>query len=274
MDSRIFTAPSDPRPLGLEPAMLLHPAIVHLWQSFRLAQSVSREDPTRCQWEFAVEAAQLRHFGLGDTQLRWLILRGYIQHREAHQPPIQPKHNGHAPSPRLLFDDSALLCLTPAGADLIDSLNTALQNGGQSTIAPTAYTAVAPSDNGNGHHVRFDRLAVPTIAPNTVINHDLGKQQTPLLPTWDAERRELHFGGQLVKQFKWPAFNQEAILAAFQEENWPPRIDDPLSPSPEIAPKRRLHDTIKCLNRNHHSHLIHFRGDGTGEGILWEAFDD
>ena len=35
-------------------------------------------------------------------------------------------------------------------------------------------------------------------------------------------------------------------------------------------PKRRLSDTIKCLNRKQANSLIHFRGDGTGEGIVWE----
>ena len=50
---------------------------------------------------------------------------------------------------------------------------------------------------------------------------------------WDPERRELHVAGLIVKRFKWPAVNQEAILTAFAEEGWPPRIDDPLPPHPE-----------------------------------------
>ena len=35
--------------------------------------------------------------------------------------------------------------------------------------------------------------------------------------------------------------------------------------------KRRLNDTIKCLNRGQVYRLLHFRGDGTGEGVLWEV---
>ena len=57
---------------------------------------------------------------------------------------------------------------------------------------------------------------------------------------------------------------------AFEEEGWPAKIDDPLAPQSQQDPKRRLHDTIKCLNRNQKNELLHFRGDGTGEGILWE----
>ena len=89
-------------------------------------------------------------------------------------------------------------------------------------------------------------------------------------PKWDRDRRELRLGGHLVKVFKLPSPMQEAILMAFEEEHWPPKIDDPLPVHPDLIPKRRLHDTIKGLNRNQKSCLIRFTGDGTGEGIRWE----
>ncbi|MEO1524438.1 MAG: hypothetical protein AAFX06_03340 [Planctomycetota bacterium] len=54
-------------------------------------------------------------------------------------------------------------------------------------------------------------------------------------------------------------------------EDGPARIDDPLPVDANIEPKRRLSDSIKCLNRNQAARLIRFRGDGTGEGILWDA---
>ncbi len=66
-----------------------------------------------------------------------------------------------------------------------------------------------------------------------------------------------------------PAANQEAILAAFQEEGWCPRIDDPLAPKLNQDSKRRLHDTINSLNRNQKHALIRFLGDGKGEGVRW-----
>ncbi len=93
------------------------------------------------------------------------------------------------------------------------------------------------------------------------------------VPTWDSERRELRINGIIVKRFKWTAVNQEAVLAAFDEEGWPSRIDDPLRPHPEHDSKRRLSDTIKCLNRKQTNRLIHFRGDGTGEGVVWEIVE-
>ena len=83
----------------------------------------------------------------------------------------------------------------------------------------------------------------------------------------------LGINGTTVKRFRWTAANQETILAAFEEEGWPHRIDDPLPPQPDQDSKRRLSDTIKCLNRKQINQLIHFHGDGTGEGVIWELVE-
>jgi hypothetical protein len=92
-------------------------------------------------------------------------------------------------------------------------------------------------------------------------------------PQWDAKYRALRVGQCVIKEYRVPSPNQEAVLAAFQEEGWPHRIDDPLSPLGDVEPKCRLHDTIKRLNRHHKDRLIRFRGDGTGEGVCWEYVD-
>ena len=88
-------------------------------------------------------------------------------------------------------------------------------------------------------------------------------------PRWDRVRYELYFGDALIKRFRLPAPNQKRVLAAFEEEHWPPRIDDPLPPHPEIDSKRRLHHTLIALNRNQKQRLIQFHGDGTGQGVCW-----
>ena len=90
------------------------------------------------------------------------------------------------------------------------------------------------------------------------------------IPHWDHDCRELRFGSYLVKQFKVPAENQELILSAFEEEGWPPHLDDPLPPRPELDSKQRLHDAINRLNRNQKRRLIRFHGDGNGQGLRWE----
>jgi hypothetical protein len=89
-------------------------------------------------------------------------------------------------------------------------------------------------------------------------------------PIYDGEKHSLSLNGFEIKKFRWAASNQERILSAFQEEGWPRRIDDPLAQDSKVDPKSRLHDTIKCLNRSQIHQLIKFRGDGTGQGVLWE----
>jgi len=89
-------------------------------------------------------------------------------------------------------------------------------------------------------------------------------------PCWDGRRRELRLGDQLVKRFRVPALNQELILSAFQEDDWPAKLDDPLPPLPGLDSKRRLHDAIKSLNRRQIRPLLRFHGDGSGRGIHWD----
>jgi hypothetical protein len=90
-------------------------------------------------------------------------------------------------------------------------------------------------------------------------------------PRWDQVRRELTFEGKLIKHYRQLAPNQVLVLAAFEEDGWPVKIDDPLPQSPGVVPKRRLRDTVRALNANHENGgLLKFRADGTGQGILWE----
>ena len=100
------------------------------------------------------------------------------------------------------------------------------------------------------------------------------QQEVQAVPRWDALRRELLVDGQVVKRFRVPAPNQIALLAAFEEEGWPPRIFDPLPPQADQDPACRLRETIKALNGHHRVRMLRFSGDGTGEGVLWQWVDD
>lgn len=90
------------------------------------------------------------------------------------------------------------------------------------------------------------------------------------IPIWDEAAGELWFAGLLVKVFRRAAADQRTILCAFQELGWPARIDDPLPPKRGKSRHRRLHDAINNLHRRMLHSVLRFRGDGTGEGILWE----
>jgi hypothetical protein len=88
-------------------------------------------------------------------------------------------------------------------------------------------------------------------------------------PRWDSSTRELWLGRQLIKRFTQPAPNQERILAAFQEEGWPRRIDDPLPGDGRVDQHNRLREAVRSLNEHQTNKLIVFSRDGSVEGLTW-----
>ncbi|MCU0872242.1 MAG: hypothetical protein MUE50_07840 [Pirellulaceae bacterium] len=201
-------------------------------------------DVSRGVWDFAVEIETLRQAGWTNNEFRWLVCRGFVLHAIETTLASDETRSFRQPrrAPGLLFADKTCFVLTEAG---LQFASRALQNPcaprGEPSLGPVASEA-SPAPNG----------------PR---------------PKWDPERQELRVGDLVVKQFKVPAANQERILAAFEEDGWPIRIDDPLPPASDQDPKRRLHDTINSLNRNQKRHLLRFLGDGTGQGIRWELVE-
>ncbi|MBX3439127.1 MAG: hypothetical protein KF861_16680 [Planctomycetaceae bacterium] len=192
-------------------------------------------DLVRDPWDFAVEIGELQAVGMTNGEFRWLLCKGFLEHaREIPTDDIERRQFSATES--LSFYNDSCFQLTEMGLHLASQL---LDN------------ALEKSEGGTfGAGVGQD-----------------------LKPRWDGERHQFFVRDQLVKEFKVPSPNQETILAAFQEENWPARIDDPLAPTSPADSKRRLHDTIKSLNRNQKQNLIRFLGDGTGEGVFWELTD-
>ena len=93
-------------------------------------------------------------------------------------------------------------------------------------------------------------------------------------PRYDRNYRALYVGDIRVKIFSKPAPAQEAILIAFEEDNWNGQINDPLRPKPDDDPKRRLGHTIRSLNNGlDDKKVIRFGADGTGEGVRWWYVD-
>ena len=106
-----------------------------------------------------------------------------------------------------------------------------------------------------------------------ITNGEAAPRSATVIPHWDPAARVLRVGGHVVKRYRVPSSTQEVILASFQEEGWPARLDDPLPPLHKGCSKDRLRDAIRHLNANQKNRLIRFRGDGTGQGILWELVD-
>jgi hypothetical protein len=214
------------------------PALQLLLEAFDYAAQTSGD-----RWEFAVEIGKLWELGLSPNDVRWLVRGNVVDHaREVTVPGDCGRE--FRPTGDLTFTDASCVVLTASGAAAARRFweGRAEAPGGPSSTAPRT------SDESES-------------------------AAAPRAPHWDAAKRVLSFAGRVVKQFKWHAINQESVLAAFEEEGWPARIDDPLSPQPEQDAKRRLSDTIKCLNRKQKHRILHFRGDGTGEGVVWEVVE-
>lgn len=192
-------------------------------------------------WNFALELSELRAVGLTNSDLRWLAMKGFVEFGRETTLPGEATRSFHRLQ-GLTFTKRTCCIITPSGADAVRALG-------------------PPTEQA--------KPAQPSAPPQT------STQPAPrVVPHWDSDVQELRINGLIVKQFKVPAPNQEMVLAAFQEEHWPARIDDPLPPQADQDPKRRLHDTIVSLNRSHKHRLIRFMGDGSGEGVRWTIVDD
>lgn len=184
-------------------------------------------------WDYAVEIHVLRQFGLSDNDLRLLVQKRFVEH--AREVTTERTHGrSFKPASELAFAKRTCFVLTALG------------------IAKAHYRSWQFVEHG------------------AVMTRTNSLPATLSVPAWDATRRVLSYGDHIVKRFARPAANQGLVLSAFEEENWPLRIDDPLAPHPTQDVKRRLCDTIKCLNQGQLHARLRFRGDGSGEGILWE----
>ncbi|QDT98559.1 hypothetical protein [Gimesia aquarii] len=232
----------------LEVPPRIYPAILLLLEAFQYSEQTDAD----C-WEFAVELDDLTGLALTRNDFRWLVKQGLVEHRRE---VTLEGDDGRAfrVTGDLTFSDRTCFILTEEGVSIARELYQVMASNNSVSYSST-------NDSGSGSKTED----VHMLARNGVL-----RKSMQCLPKWDAERRLLSVNGIIVKHFKWTAMNQEAILTTFEEEGWPARIYDPLPPKLEQDTKRRLSDTIKCLNRKQKNRLIHFRGDGTGEAVTWE----
>jgi hypothetical protein len=200
------------------------------------------EDP----WEFSVEWPELQRLGWTCNHSRWLIHKGMVRH--AHEiTSLKDEGRRFVPCTSLNLSEKTCFILTEDGCRLARQI-------GKSPRAVVKETNVKP----------------PPVHDSSVEKTNGNGSAQLLLPKWDRDRRQLRIGANVVKEFKVPAINQEIVLAVFEEEHWPPKIDDPLPHKSDIDPQRRLHDTINSLNRRQRIRLLHFGADGLGRGIRWD----
>ncbi len=214
-----------------EPSRTLTPC---QWQGLRLlgeAWLVARAQGQDV-WQFAVEIVQLLDLGLSYTDIRCLLCWDYLEHAQE-RTTARASQRIFQPLKALVLLERTCFVLTAKGREILSESHAEME---EAVDASTAESTAA-------------------------------LRSVPKAPHWNAQMRQLWWGKHLVKEFRQSAVNQELVLAAFEEEGWPPQLDDPLPPTKNIDPKVRLHDTIKRLNRHHLYRVIRFSSDGKGRGI-------
>jgi hypothetical protein len=221
----------DKTPPTLLDSEFVRAVLVRLIEARDLAVAVDK-DP----WEFAVELTSLTPVDVSNSQIRWLIAEGLIE------PRVETTTEA---SRRRTFRKLRSLAL-PERTCVV------LTDRGQQTAAQFA---------PDPHQLPIYRQ----------IGTKSSEQPASNRPHWDSHRRQLSFQAQIVKVFRVPAPNQEAILAAFEQSGWPHCIANPLRGQADQVPKQRLPNTVRALNRCQSRPSLRFRGDGTGSRICWAA---
>jgi hypothetical protein len=221
-------------------------------------------------WDFSVEIGRILPLGVTTSDLRWLIKCGHLSHAREITGPHDTDRRFDSQFQSLAFFDNTCFVLTETGRALL-RINPSAEDVSSLRLA-----------HGDGQTGDSTEPELAPAAPITVRQHNPLIAQEPVLlsygsrlaigtkPVWDRTTRMFMVGEHLVKHFRVPSPNQAAVLDAFQEEGWPHSVDDPLSPLPDQQQSRRLRDTIKCLNQHQISRVVRFRGDGTGQRVLWQ----
>jgi hypothetical protein len=192
-------------------------------------------DVDRSRWDFGLELDFLTDAGLSPSDLRWLMCNGYVEH--AKEVKSNDSRSRKFDSNSHSFTRTSCFVLTDAGHSLVHQL----LSGNVEEACPDPTTMLSSSES----------------------------MHTAMKPFWDRDRQELRVGSQIVKRFVVPAPSQEIILAAFQEDDWPECIHDPLPQREPAEAPDKLQDAIHSLNQNQRSELIRFFADDE-KGICWE----
>jgi len=277
------------------------PALAALLRSYDYAQDSGTDS-----WQFALELTELLATGATLADLRWLIHRSFAEHAKETTIAGDPARS-FRPLARTNFPSDACVVLTTEGATtvralLVERRTPPLRKGGQGGSRDNVLTLPPPPIPPNGTAARGAGFqpAGPNSPPmskggagevarhgaNTSLTNNTlpgtarragfqsARNSTPVIPHYDAMLHELRLGDELVKSFTRPARAQELILQVFQEEGWPPAIDDPLPSQFNQDPKRHLHYTVRNLNRGQTPLRIRFYINGHGETIRWEVISN
>jgi len=222
-----------------------------LWQAYTYAQDSGAD-----LWDFALEIDRLYATGLTISDLRWLVAKKFVEHGQESSVYGGP-HRSFRPDAGFFFEAGTCVVLTPSGATFADRF----LNG--PVVSPQSTQPVETASIAGGATASLENKSPAATNLN-------GSLHLACKPCWHSTRRELCLDETVVKRFRVPAYNQELILSAFEEDGWPEQIDDPLPMSHDVDPHARLHDAVNRLNRAQTNPLLRFHGNGTGTGVSWK----
>lgn len=207
-------------------------------------------------WQLAVEIDDLRSAGLTNNDLRWMIENHLVQHSEEATTPEQRRRR---------FRRIHSLAITPRACFVLTEDGYRFASGSHHADMALVVRAAV---NGAAHtrNEVDSPCACHSSKGTSLADAQFGAGP---LPCWNARLHELSLGRQIVKRFTHPAPAQEMIFSAFEEEGWPAAIDDPLPAQFEQDPKRRLHYTVRNINRGQTPFRIRFFINGNGETVRW-----
>jgi hypothetical protein len=89
-------------------------------------------------------------------------------------------------------------------------------------------------------------------------------------PRWDSRLLVLHVDDIAVKEFEAKARNQLAIVAAFEAQDWPRLIENPLDSGSQAQRAQALADAVHALNRNLRAKVIRFHTAEKGACVRYD----
>ena len=89
----------------------------------------------------------------------------------------------------------------------------------------------------------------------------------PATPRYDRRLRQFLVGPFMLREFQRSADNQVGILDAFEDENWPARVE--LAVRSDLDPEHKTNNAVSNLNHGQVLFLVRFFCDGI-RGVRWE----
>lgn len=207
-------------------------------------------------WQFALEINVLRETGLANNDLRLLLSRHLLQHGDETTRPSDPRRRFRKITSLMLARRDCFVLTKTGYSCVVRAVRAGCTPSGETLL------------DDQSRIVSFGTLpAHKDVMCQDSIN---GTTNANIVPSWNSNLHELRLGTRVIKRFTHPAPSQERILSAFEEEQWPSAIDDPLPVQFNQDPRRRLHYTIQNLNRAQKPHRLRFFINGNGQSVRWE----